>query len=226
MPKKSRTLDTKSGPDLSHIADQLRHLARPIAELLNDPSNARSHSGRNLDLIQESLRRYGQVSPILAQDKDGSIVVRVGNARLNCAAQLGWTHIAVMVLELTEAEWDRLAVIDNRSAELAEWDDANLRVLLESIEATGDPASLVGFNDMELREIMARAEEAAKSVHVSTHDRAKPGEKSDQEAKPQSQQVPPAVAYQILVDCRDSKHQEELLIRFDKENLPCRALML
>lgn len=55
-------------PDLTHISPGLRHLAVPVDSLSEDPSNARVHSTRNIDVIMGSLRKFGQVKPIVTDE--------------------------------------------------------------------------------------------------------------------------------------------------------------
>ena len=39
----------------------------PVADLVPDPANPRSHPDENLDAIVASLRRFGQVEPLIVQ---------------------------------------------------------------------------------------------------------------------------------------------------------------
>jgi hypothetical protein len=45
-------------PDVSYLAEALRPLAVPIAEIQFDPANARMHDDANLDAIRGSLATY------------------------------------------------------------------------------------------------------------------------------------------------------------------------
>lgn len=114
-----------------------------IADLSEDPANARRHGERNLGQIKGSLRRFGQQKPIVV---DATNVVRAGNGTLAAARSLGWTTIAAVRSELVGAEMSAYAIADNRSAELAEWDAELLSAALAD-PAIGD----VGFTAGELR---------------------------------------------------------------------------
>ena len=122
----------------------------PIAELSLDPKNARKHSDKNLKAIAASLQRFGQRKPIVVHRG----IVIAGNGTVEAAKSLGWTQIDVA--EVPD-EWDdetakAYALADNRSAELAEWDEAELaKQLLELIDSEWDIAEL-GF-DIPLAEI-------------------------------------------------------------------------
>ena len=88
-----------------------------------DPANVRRHPERNLDAIKASLARFGQQKPIVV---DANGVVRAGNGTLEAAKSLGWTKIAIVRTDLANSEATAFSIADNRTAELAEWDDSGL----------------------------------------------------------------------------------------------------
>ena len=105
-----------------------------ITDLSLDPKNARKHSARNLEAIAASLEKFGQRQPIVVHRG----VVLAGNGTLEAAKSLGWTEIDVA--EVPD-DWDNdtakaYALADNRTAELAEWDESELaKQLLELQDA-------------------------------------------------------------------------------------------
>lgn len=122
-----------------------------ITELSLDPKNARKHSARNLEAIAASLNKFGQRKPIVVHRG----VVLAGNGTLEAAKSLGWTEIDVA--EVPE-DWDNdtakaYALADNRTAELAEWDESELaKQLLELQDADWDIEQL-GFEVPALADI-------------------------------------------------------------------------
>lgn len=122
-------------PDLSYIAEQLRPLATPVDDLVPDPANARTHGDANLTAIKASLRVYGQRKPVVVNRRNG--VVEAGNGTLQAARALKWTHLAVVFVDDDPSTAAGYAISDNRTAELADWDDAALGLLLREID-TGD----------------------------------------------------------------------------------------
>ena len=114
-----------------------------IAELSLDPTNARKHSDKNLSAIAASLNKFGQRKPIVVHRG----VVLAGNGTLEAAKSLGWSEIEVAEVP---ADWDddtakAYALADNRTAELAEWDESELaKQLLELQDADWDITEL-GF---------------------------------------------------------------------------------
>jgi DNA modification methylase len=109
-----------------------------------------------LAAIVASLRRFGQQKPIVV---DCSGVVRAGNGTLEAAKQLGWETIECVETPLKGSEATAYAIADNRTAELAEWDDAILAATLNGLVV--DDAELlqaVGFDEAELMKLLQEAE--------------------------------------------------------------------
>ena len=122
-----------------------------IESLKLDPNNARKHSKRNLDAIAASLNKFGQRKPIVVHNG----VVIAGNGTLEAAKSLGWKEIAVSVCP---ADWDAdtakaYALADNRSAELAEWDDKILSTQLLDLDDMGWNIEALGFEPLPLRDL-------------------------------------------------------------------------
>jgi ParB-like chromosome segregation protein Spo0J len=188
-------------PDLSHIHDSLQHLAVPIAELVPDAANARKHDERNLAAIRGSLRQFGQRAPLVVQQQ--GMIVRAGNGRLAAALQLGWTHIATLVVAEDNVDAVAFAITDNRTAELADWDTDTLDRLLREIE--------VGDEDLE-----SMLADLADDAGIFS-------ELEDELAEDQSDELTDAFA--VLITCQNESQQAELLERFGREGLTCRALI-
>jgi len=118
---------------VDYIAAPLRALALDIATLTPDPKNARKHDERNLLAIMSSLAAHGQVKPLVVRS-EGRIVL-AGNGTLEAAKRLGWPKLACVVVDLDAASAARYSLADNRSAELAEWDWAQLSETLRELGA-------------------------------------------------------------------------------------------
>ncbi len=125
-----------------------------IADLYQDPANARRHTPRNVGMIEQALSEVGAARSIVV-DETGTVLA--GNATVEAAAQAGITRVQVVDADgetivavrrtgLTPEQKLRLALYDNRSAELAEWDDE----MIAAIQAA-NPTHLTGlFTDEEL----------------------------------------------------------------------------
>lgn len=114
-----------------------------ISALVFDPANARKHDDKNLDAIKGSLSRFGQQKPIVVGKNN---VVIAGNGTLAAAKALGWDKIDVVRTELTGPEATAFALADNRTAELASWDDEILGKTLQALQEDGFPIADIGFD--------------------------------------------------------------------------------
>jgi len=133
------------------------HIERwPTAKLVPYARNARGHSEEQVAQIAASIVEFGFTNPILA-GSDGVIVA--GHGRLAAAQKLGLNTVPVVVLDhLTHTQRRALIIADNRIAENAGWDDAMLRIELQSLQEDGFNLDITGFDADALAEIMAGEE--------------------------------------------------------------------
>jgi len=127
---------------------ELRIETVSINSLTPDPANARKHDGKNLQAIANSLEKFGQRKPIVVTPD--SIVV-AGNGTLEAAKSLGWSQIAIARTPVGWT-WDQIkafALADNRTAELAEWDDKVLADQLLELDANGWELEELGFVSLQ-----------------------------------------------------------------------------
>jgi len=115
-----------------------------INNLKSDHKNARKRTDRSAALIAESLKRYGAARSIVI-DEDGRILA--GNGTVEGAKKAGINKVRIIEAEgdeliavrrtgLSEDEKVGLAIADNRSSDLSEWDNEMLRQLSEEHDLT------------------------------------------------------------------------------------------
>lgn len=128
-----------------------------LSDLTYDPANTRKHEAKNLDTIKASLNKFGQQKPIVVNKNN---VVVAGNGTLEAAIALGWEEITVVVTELNGVDATAYAIADNRTAdnrtaELAEWDDESLARTLEALRLDDSiDESVTGFTDDEIADLL------------------------------------------------------------------------
>ena len=126
-----------------------------VDALTFDPANVRKHPEANLAAIKASLTRFGQQKPIVVDAKG---VVVAGNGTLAAAKALGWRTVKAVRTNLTGAEATAFAIADNRTAELAEWDEASLHAQLAAIAIDDEELlAATGFDEKELAKLAAAA---------------------------------------------------------------------
>jgi len=108
---------------------------RDVRSLVADPKNRRTHPARNLDMVRDSLQSVGAARSIVI-DEDDTILAGNGVTAAALAAGIktvriieatGEELIAVRRRGLTPEQKRVLALYDNRTAELAEWNFEQLR---------------------------------------------------------------------------------------------------
>ena len=119
-------------------------IRKPIGQLSYDPNNARKHDPKNVEAIKGSLRKFKQQKPIVIT-KDNIVIA--GNGTLQAAKELEWTEIDCVVTDLESFNATAFALADNRTAELAEWDDGVLAETLKSLDDFEFDIGEIGFDD-------------------------------------------------------------------------------
>lgn len=118
-----------------------------LTDLVSDPNNARKHDDKNLEAIKGSLTQFGQRKPIVVQ---GNVVI-AGNGTLEAARQLGWDEIDIVQVpqEWTKDQAKAFALADNRTAELAAWDQQILNAQILELTEAGIEVADFGFIAIE-----------------------------------------------------------------------------
>ena len=110
--------------------------------------NPRKNDGKPVDEVAASIQRFGFGAPILARLADGEIIG--GHTRYKAAQKLGLTEVPVRFLDLSESEAHALALSDNRTGELAAWDDAELLAILRDVATSEQALAGTGFSNEDL----------------------------------------------------------------------------
>ncbi len=125
----------------------------PITSVHPDPANVRRHPERNLGGIKASLARFGQVKPIVVDEKG---IVRAGNGTHAAAVALGWDTINVVRTTLKGSEATAYAIADNRTAEHAEWDEQGLAETLRALQSEDFYLAAVGYTGDEVDDLISK----------------------------------------------------------------------
>lgn len=190
---------------LSYIHSDLRALAVSLSDLKLDPQNARQHSAENVNAIAVSLKKFGQRKPVVANRSTGFI--EAGNGTLQAARSLGWTRLAVLWVEDDPQSAAGFALADNRTAEMAAWDQAKLDLLLAEMRDTGQDEL---YNALLLAELETAIENA---------------DGAEDNSVDAVQQIV-ADQWKIVVDCTSEEDQKAFYERMQSEDRKCRLLTL
>src|SRR5215470_12457570 len=121
---------------------------RNIAEIKPYPHNPRRNE-HAVAAVAASIREFGFRQPLVV-DEEGLIVV--GSTRYKAAVQLGMDKVPVHVATgLTPAQLKAYRLADNKTAELADWDDTLLVQELAELQKIDFDLDLTGFSVQELQ---------------------------------------------------------------------------
>lgn len=150
----------------------LAPLIRRIDELHPHPSNARTHSRKQIKQIATSIGRFGFTNPVLVS-QDGGIIA--GHGRVEAAKLLGWTEVPTLeVAHLSPAELRAYLLADNKLAQNAGWDPDLLAVELQALVDVDFDISVTGFSMTEVDLTLDSARERATSGETPPEDRIPP----------------------------------------------------
>ena len=180
-----------------------------LSELTPDARNARKHSARNLGMIEDSISEVGASRSIVI-DENGRILAgngtvlsaeRAGIENVIVIPSDGKTLIAVQRTGLTEAQKTRLGLLDNRAAELGEWNSE----ILQELAAEVDITDLWDEEEMTALFAELNAEQDTENYNEGVTDFKN--------------------VFQVLIDCATESEQTTMLTRFIEQGIKCRALV-
>lgn len=179
---------------------------RNVSELKPHPRNSRRHTKEQIDLIAKSIAEWGFTIPVLIDDQN---TILAGHARVEAAKVNKLDTVPVVVAKgWTEAQKKAYVIADNQlTLAGSDWDAELLRLELKDLREAGFDESLLGFEPKFVDELFGEFTE---------------GEGEGQNTGSQLG----GLQYQIVITCQDEDQQREMLDRFEKEGLECRALIL
>lgn len=168
-----------------------------IDDLVFDPNNVRKHPITNINAIKGSLVKFKQQKPIVIDKKN---IVIAGNGTLAAAKELGWKSIKAIVTDLDDLNKMAFALADNRTAELAVWDMAELNQQLAQLDLNDFDISEIGFDEADFK-----------------IDAFEPNLKDDDENKEKE------ISYKLTITCSNSEEQQELFTELNTRGLNVKA---
>jgi ParB-like chromosome segregation protein Spo0J len=201
----------------THRIDYLR-----IPDIMGADKNPKRH---DIAGIKASLREFGFRRPLMVDEQTGRL--SLGHGTLQAVTELMretpgsppkfvlkapdgvWLVPVVMGVGSDNAEEaEQYLIADNRHTEAGGWDEAMLAPMLARAATIGASISAIGF---PVKEIQAMLRRTVPKLQL-------PGAVNALAKRSSS------TSFAIILECRDEAHQRELLERFARENLECRAL--
>lgn len=169
-----------------------------------DPANVRVHPKKNLDAIKDSLHRFGQQKPIVVNEQD---CILAGNGTYMAAKEMGWPSIAIVRTTLDGIDATAYAIADNRTGELAAWDEPALAKIMRDLQRE-DKLHGIGFETDDLNKIL-------KSINNEGPDCRATEPAGVGELDPK---------WEVVVECVGEQEQQEVFEKLTEEGHKCRVL--
>ena len=104
---------------------------KKVKDLRGNPNNPRKNDNA-VDVVAKSIEKYGFRNPLIIDENN---VVWCGNTRLKASKKLGLEEVpCIIVNDLTEQQMTELALLDNKTNEIAEWDTDMLKEIFEDVD--------------------------------------------------------------------------------------------
>lgn len=102
-----------------------------LEDLIPYENNPR-YNDEAVDAVEESIQQTGYIAPIII---DEDCVILAGHTRLKALYELGYDEADVIVVEgLSEEQKRKFRLLDNKTAEIAEWDLDKLLTELDGLD--------------------------------------------------------------------------------------------
>ena len=137
--------------------DREKIVYKKVEDLKLNPKNPRKNDDA-VRTVAKSIEKYGFKNPLIIDENN---VVWCGNTRLKASRTLGLEEVPCIVAsDLTEEQIRELALIDNKSSEIAEWD----------FDLLGDELADLDLGDFELDWGLPELVEEEKGVEEDDFD--------------------------------------------------------
>src|SRR5580704_3378146 len=124
----------------------------PVAKLVPNARNARTHSDEQVTQLAASIEEWGWTIPVLV-DEGGGIIA--GHGRVMAAHRLSIEDVPVMVAAgWSDAKKRAYMLADNKLTLNAEWDLDRLAIEIAELRASDFDISLIGFSESEIDDLL------------------------------------------------------------------------
>jgi len=182
------------------IRDRIQDFRRvPAHSLLPNPKNWRVHNNRQRNILKGILAEIGYADALLVRElPDGSLQLLDGHLRAETTPN---QKVPVLVLDLNDAEADKLLATLDPLAALADTDQTMLDDLLAQIET----------ENVAVQEFLRSLTDVAQSYDCGSVD---------------VPEVEIPEVYQILVTCKNEDEQREVFEQLTRDGRRCRMANL
>jgi hypothetical protein len=185
-----------------NVRDRIKELRRVrAADLRPNPRNWRIHPQQQQDALRGVLAEVGYADALLARElPDGTLMLVDGHLRAETTPE---SIVPVLVLDVDEAEADKILLTHDPLAGMATVSDEHLRALLAEVQTENA---------------------AVRGLFASLAKQQ--GAWSGEQGVANLREVNIPESYQVVVECRDEEDQKAVFEQMRAEGYRCRVLTL
>lgn len=210
MAETKNTTEMKAG----QMADRIE--LWPVEKLTPYSKNARQHPEEQIEAIAKSITELGFNNPILVDSETG---ILAGHGRLKAALRVGMTEVPVIPLDhLSESQRKAFILVDNKTAEMATWDDGLLASEINALEREFEMSlDGLGWSGDELDDLRIAMDETMtlEDLNEMPELAAPPKTTDDPEADATEQEVTADKNYSEFLENYKNKSTRSLMLDYD-----------
>ena len=157
-----------------------------LNELVPYEKNPRKISEEAIEKVAGSIKAHGFNQPIVVNQEN---VICVGHTRWQAAKKLGLDTVPVFKKEMTDSQFKKYNIADNKTGEFSMWDIEGLsNIIYEMTNEEGDALSLetehIGFSEKEIISMLDYTELENTSVNDPKEEWIDMPEHNNKQVKP------------------------------------------
>lgn len=157
--KPGRVLASSSPGLLVQRRTEMDKVVMKLSEMKKSDTNVRLHTENQLREYERSVRKFGQIRPIIVDENN---VILVGNGLYEAMIRAGKTEADVYkITDLSENDKKKLMLSDNKIYSLGVDDFGNIDAILKSL---GDDLDIPGYDEEVLQQMAADADDITGKV--------------------------------------------------------------
>lgn len=143
-----------------------KYITLAIDEIIEYKFNNKNHPADQIIALKKSITEFGQVAPV---EVDEDYIILAGHGRLTAMRELGYTEVSVIVVSgLSDAQKRAYRIASNKTADLAIYNQDNLRYEFAELDAMLDDLTVTGFTLEEVERLTGELIENDGSVGSGT----------------------------------------------------------
>jgi len=178
------------------------HALVDVAKIKQHPNNPRRG---DVAIVAESIKQNGFFGALIVQQSTGYVLA--GNHRLMAAQVIGMSAVPVIYVDVDDTQAMRILLADNRTSDLAVYNNETLAELLDHLQHTDDGLIGTGYTDDDLASLLDGLLDGLQ------------GDDGDLDAEPDESPQLGGLTYKVIVTFDNEDDQADLMTELEERGL-------